>query len=79
MNEGESATILRVIFNSKHYNTQMIHNKIHTICPSFSPEYNKMVVDKFMRHVQLTTSLHHYGAYNSCNIVLLCVCQCMIL
>ena len=30
MNEGESATDLRVIFNVKHYNTQMICNKIHT-------------------------------------------------
>ena len=29
MNEGESATDLRVIFNSKHYNTQMIQNQIH--------------------------------------------------
>ena len=28
MNEGESATDLRMVFNSKHYNTQMIHNKM---------------------------------------------------
>ena len=33
MNEGESATGLRMIFNSKHYNTQMIHKKI---CATFT-------------------------------------------
>ena len=34
MNEGESATNLRVIFNLKHYNIQMTHTKICTTCPS---------------------------------------------
>ena len=34
MNEGESATNLRVTFNLKHYNIQMTHTKTCPACPS---------------------------------------------